>query len=161
VLVLGRFREDRKAVLDHIGRLLEAHGYRYLVFDFTEPDDRNKVETIGLLAGLSRFVIADITEPTSVPLELAMIVPQLNIPVVLLAEKGKPTFSLVDDLQEANRFRVFPTWSYRDLDHLSARFEAVVVRRAEKRVGWLRGGQAPDSAEHARCTSAGAMMPPA
>ena len=103
VLVLGRFRADRKAVLDHVGHLLERHGYRYLVFDFAEPGDRNKIETIGLLAGLSRFVVADITEPTSVALELAVIVSQLNIPVVLLAQKGKPTFSLPGDLRGATR----------------------------------------------------------
>jgi hypothetical protein len=141
VLVLGRFRADRKAVLDHVGNLLGRHGCRYLVFDFAEPDDRNEIETIGLLAGPSRFVVAYITEPSSAPLELAVIVSQLNIPMVLLAQEGKPTFSLAGDLRGANRSRVLPTWVYRDLEHLSARFGDVVVRRAEKRVAWLRGGR--------------------
>ena len=41
-----------------------------MMFDFERPTQRDFTETIKTLAGLSRFIIADITNPKSSPLEL-------------------------------------------------------------------------------------------
>ena len=44
-----------------------------MLFDFERPKERDLIETIKLLAGLSLFVIADVTNPRSTPQELETI----------------------------------------------------------------------------------------
>ena len=48
---------------------------------------------------MSCFVIADITSPRSVPLELEATVPDNKIPFVPIIQKGKPGFSMFTNLQ--------------------------------------------------------------
>ena len=56
VLILGRFIEDRKAVLDAIRDKLRELGFVPMMFDFEKPSQRDFTETIKTLAGLSRFI---------------------------------------------------------------------------------------------------------
>jgi len=82
VLILGRFTPNRKAVLDQIKQQLDKYGYLAVVFDFEVPAGRNLTETVITLAALSKFVIADISDPRSIPQELSAIVPHLpSVPV--------------------------------------------------------------------------------
>jgi hypothetical protein len=62
VLILGRFTE-RKELLDLMADKLRLLGYIPMIFDFDRPTDRDLTETVKTLAGLSRFVTADITNP--------------------------------------------------------------------------------------------------
>src|SRR6266568_3488654 len=70
VLILGRFTPERKAVLDAIREKLRSLNFLPIVFDFERPTTQDFTETIMTLAGLSCFIIADITNPKSSPLEL-------------------------------------------------------------------------------------------
>ena len=88
MLILGRFTE-RKPILEAIRTKLRDIGYVPIVFDFTRPTDRDFTETVRTLAGMSRFIIADITKPKSVPLELQALVPNYMIPMVPIIEKGE------------------------------------------------------------------------
>jgi hypothetical protein len=98
VLLLGRFAPERKVVLDTIRDALRAHDYVPLVFDFEGPVNRNMTETISTLAHISHFVIADITDPRSVPQELERIVPLLpSVPVVPLLQHNDKSWSMFDD----------------------------------------------------------------
>jgi uncharacterized protein YjbI with pentapeptide repeats len=93
VLILGRFTEDRKAVLDAMRDELRQRGYLPILFDFEGPLSRNRDETITLLARLARFVIADISDAKSVLQELRAIVPDLpTLPVqpVIVAAQEEP-----------------------------------------------------------------------
>ena len=47
-----------------------------------------------LLAGLSRFVIVDITNPRSAPLELQATVPEYMIPFVPIIQEGEEPFAM-------------------------------------------------------------------
>ena len=80
VLLLGRFGE-RKAVLDVLREELRKHNYLPILFDFDVPATRDITETVSLLARMARFIIADLTDPTSIPKELEAIVPHLAVPV--------------------------------------------------------------------------------
>jgi hypothetical protein len=62
VLILGRFSDERKAVLDALRDELRNRGYLPILFDFKPSASLEIAETIKVLAGLARFVIADITE---------------------------------------------------------------------------------------------------
>jgi hypothetical protein len=99
VLILGRFSEDRKLVLNALRDALRNKGFLPIVFDFERPKDRDFTETIMTLAGMSCFVIADITKPKSAPLELQAAVPDYMIPFVPILQDGELAFSMFLNLQ--------------------------------------------------------------
>jgi hypothetical protein len=57
VLILGRFTEDRKAVLDALREELRQRNYLPVLFDFEKPHSRNTDETITLLARMARVTL--------------------------------------------------------------------------------------------------------
>jgi uncharacterized protein YjbI with pentapeptide repeats len=83
VLILGRFKEERKQVLDALREVLRNnHNLLPVVFDFDPSTKRDLTETITTLAHISRFIIADLTDAKSLPQELQAIVPNLpSVPV--------------------------------------------------------------------------------
>jgi len=101
VLILGRFTNDRKPVLDAIRTELRtsAYGYVPIVFDFAKPSARDTHETLTLLARMARFVIADITEAKSIPQELVSIVEQLpSLPVQPILLRGGEPWGMYDHI---------------------------------------------------------------
>lgn len=101
VLILGRFSPERKRILDALADALSQHDLLPILFDFTGPASRGTEETVKILAGLSKFVIVDITEPKSSPLELRAIAPDLQVPIFPLIEKGDRPFSMLPDLNRS------------------------------------------------------------
>ena len=82
VLILGRFTAARKEVLEAVRDGLRANNYIPMLVDFDVPSNRDVTETVSTLAHMARFIVADITEPRSVPQELMAIVPSLpSVPV--------------------------------------------------------------------------------
>ena len=77
VLILGRFTPERKVVLDAIRDELRKRDYLPVLFDFEKPASKDLTGTISTLANMARFIIADLTDPSSVPHELARLVPAL------------------------------------------------------------------------------------
>ena len=80
VLILGRFTPERKAVLDVIRDELRKQNYTPVLFDFEKPN-RDLTGTVSILVHLARFIIVDLTDPSSAPHEVAMIAPQTIVPV--------------------------------------------------------------------------------
>src|SRR5262245_31095344 len=54
-------------------------------------------DTVRLLASLSKFVIVDITNPRSAPLELQATVPDTMVPFVPILQQGEEPFSMFVD----------------------------------------------------------------
>lgn len=54
VLILGRFSEERKAVLDALREGLRRYNYLPIMFDFPPSTNQTTVETIKILANMAR-----------------------------------------------------------------------------------------------------------
>ena len=78
VLILGNFSEKTKVVLNEIREYLRKYDYIPIIFDFKKPTSRNLTETVMTLANLSKFVVADLSSPRSIPHELSAIIPRLQ-----------------------------------------------------------------------------------
>src|SRR5579884_2779430 len=133
VLILGRFTPERKAVLDAIREKLRTLNFLPIVFDFERPTARDFTETILTLAGLSCFIIADITNPKSSPLELQATVPNYMIPFVPIIQEGEQPFAMFTDLQNRYHDWVLDTLRYDTPSNLVKVLEQAIVRPALER----------------------------
>jgi hypothetical protein len=133
VLLLGRFTEGRIAVLERLREELRKRGYLPIVFNFDKPETKDFTETVRLLAGLSKFVIADITNPKSAPLELQATVPEMMVPFRPIIEEGEKPFSMLQDLWIKHREWVFEPIYYSSVDALIASLDEKIIRPAEAR----------------------------
>jgi uncharacterized protein YjbI with pentapeptide repeats len=120
VLILGRFSDpQRKSVLDGLREGLRNFDLLPIVFDFDRPTDKDYTETVQTLAGMSMFVIADVTNPKSTPLELEATVKQLKIPYIPIIDTSvdpRPFAMLVDSQKSFNW--VLPTRQYESKEDL-------------------------------------------
>lgn len=97
ILILGRFTPERKEILDVIAERLRELKYLPIIFDFEKIPGQDYTHTVKVLAGLSRFVIADITQPKSIPQEAQAIIPEFKIPFVRIIQKGQTAWSMAED----------------------------------------------------------------
>ncbi|HEY3379812.1 MAG TPA: hypothetical protein VGL77_20250 [Armatimonadota bacterium] len=130
VLILGNFA--RLDILNDIRSILRDRGYCPILFDFSEPKERNTTEVVSILARLSRFIIADISEPRCVPHELAWNVPQLHsVPVLpIIEDDGRPYF-MARDLDAYPWF--MKLYRYRDSASLLSEFDSQIIQPAEEK----------------------------
>jgi hypothetical protein len=133
VLLLGRFTEGRIKVLERLREELRERGYVPIVFNFDKPETKDFTETVRLLAGLSRFVIADVTNPKSAPLELQATVPEIMVPFQPIIEEGQEPFAMLQDLWIKHRDWVFDPIHYSSVDALVASFDKEIIAPAEAR----------------------------
>lgn len=138
VLILGRFTiPERKSVLDTLRNKLREYNLLPIVFDFDRPTDKDFTETIKTLAGLCYFVIADVTNPKSSPLELQATVPDYQIPFVPIIQEGEYPFAMMVDLQSKYNW-VLDTISYDSLDTLIKILKPHIIDPAIKKRDELR-----------------------
>jgi hypothetical protein len=129
VLILGRFSDDRKKVLEAIRKALTERDFIPIVFDFERPTERDFTETIMTLAGMCLFVVADITQPRSAPLELQATVPNYMIPFVPILQKDETPFSMFADLQRKFSW-VLETRTYGTVEDLIEKIDASIIKPA-------------------------------
>jgi hypothetical protein len=135
VLILGRFTEERKNVLYAIRNVLrEQHGLLPILFDFAPSTNRNLTETVQLLASMCRFVIADLTDASSIPQELSHIVP--NFP-------SDPVQPII--LASQREYGMFEHW--RQFRRVLA---GILIRRSKASFGELRYRRDSSSRELAK-----------
>jgi uncharacterized protein YjbI with pentapeptide repeats len=146
VLLLGRFTGGRIAVLERLREELRKRDFMPIVFNFDKPETKDFTETVRLLAGLSRFVIVDITNPRSAPLELQATVPEYMIPFVPILERGEEPFAMFRDLWIKHREWVLDPIRYPSVDRLIEVLDAEIVKPAQVRFAQLLARKA----EHLR-----------
>jgi uncharacterized protein YjbI with pentapeptide repeats len=138
VLILGRFTEERKAVLNALREELRKRDYLPILFDFEKPRGRDTDETITLLARMARFVVADISDAKAVLQELRAIVPDLpSVPVQPIILEIQEESGMFDFYR--NRPSFLPVHRYADQEQLLADLSDKMIRPAELKVRELRG----------------------
>jgi hypothetical protein len=147
VLILGRFLPQQKKVLDRLKEALERRGKIAVIFDFPSPEDREISDTVRFIAGMSEFIVVDLTKASSVPLELQATIPDLMIPVLPIVKSGEAVFAMFSDLQRRYSW-IQPTVSYQDADELVKHVDDAIIARAR------------NAAEQIRKRRAAAVRPP-
>ena len=140
VLILGRFTSERKAVLDAVKTKLTDQGYYPVIFDFDKPASRDLTETVSTLAHLSRFIIADLSDPRAIPHELASIVPTLAIPVQPIIIKSQKPYAMFLDFQKKYHW-VLATYQYTDIEDLVSNLAEQIVTPAEIKAAELQSAK--------------------
>jgi len=138
VLILGRFTDERKAVLEALKSALRAKAYLPILFDFEKPQTRDLTETVTILARMSRFIIADLTDPRSIPLELSQIVPDMpSVPVAPVILVPQEPFAMFEHFKGYNW--VLPLVRYKDVADLLKKLPKSVIERAERKARRRKG----------------------
>ena len=145
--IAASITQGRIAVLERLRENSESAALCRSSSTFDKPETKTTTETVRLLAQLSHLVIADVTSPRSVPLELQATVPEVMVPCQFIIEAGEEPFSMLEDLWIENRDRVFEPLYYSSLDALigaldekiiepaKVRFAELLARKAEKMKG--------------------------
>jgi hypothetical protein len=140
VLILGRFTPERKRTLDALRDALRSRNYLPIVFDFVRPGSRNFTETVLILARLSRFVIADLTDARSVIQEVTAIMHDRvcsKVPVRPLLLDDQREWAMFSDYLE-QRQMIAPL-HYTNDEMLLACLESEVIAPAEQRAREFAG----------------------
>jgi hypothetical protein len=85
---------------------------------------------------MARFVVADLTDPGSIPYELAKIVPDAHVPVQPLLLAGTTTFAMAGDLWLARE--MLPVYHYATPQELLAALPEHVIEPAEAKVAEIQ-----------------------
>ncbi len=135
VLILGRFSEERKPILDALREALRRHlnGYIPVLFDFDPQTEKPVFDTVKTLANLARFVIADLTDPNMIRSELSYIT--ANVPAVPVQPLIQEGAKLPVEYETWVLYRSFlPLYSYADLSHLLASLNESIITPVEAHV---------------------------
>jgi uncharacterized protein YjbI with pentapeptide repeats len=108
VLILGRFTPERKAVLDELRDALRQRDYLPVLFDFDKPASKDLTGTVQTLANMARFIIADLTDPSCIPHELAILVPSTVVPVQPILLEGQHEYAMFVDLKRRHHWVLEP-----------------------------------------------------
>jgi hypothetical protein len=113
-----------------------SRDYLPILFDFAVPATRDITETVTLLARIARFIIADLTDPSSIPKELEAIVPHVAVPVQPLLEGASRPYAMFKDYWKYDW--VLPVYGYTRLEPLLAALGENVIAPAEAKVKALQ-----------------------
>jgi Pentapeptide repeats (8 copies) len=137
VLILGRFTPERKVVLDAVRDELRKLDYLPIIFDFDKPAGKDLTGSVTTLANMARFIVADLTDPSSIPYELAIVVPTTMVPVQPIILSAKSEFAMFDDLRKRHHWVLKP-YRYDTPLELIANLADRVISPAEAKASGLR-----------------------
>ena len=131
VLILGRFGDHLEVLLKIKERITLTNKYVPILFDWDTCESQlDLLETIQLLAGLSKFIIVDLTSPNSVPAELQAILSNIMIPVIPILKDNQREFGVYSFTNKYNW--VNGIIKYDTIDQILSKFNKAIIKPAEK-----------------------------
>lgn len=137
VLILGRFTDQRKSVLQGVKVRLVELGYVPVIFDFKKPENTDHMEPVLLIAQLARFVLADFSDPKVILEEVPRIADNTSTVIMPIIEQGHPEPSTLHNLR-VNRLSVLNTFHYKDKDDLLRSLDKGILPQVEAKIVELR-----------------------
>lgn len=136
VLILGMFTSERKVILNALRKALRQKNYLPILVDFENSASRDVTETIGSLARLARFIIADLTNTERISQVLQSLVPNLPSvtvrPIIQNGQKGCTEYELFK-----HSSWVMPLLEYEDEAWLLANLTTKIIEPAEAKASFL------------------------
>jgi hypothetical protein len=126
-------------VLERLREELRKRDYVPIVFNFNKPETKDFRETVRLLADLSKFVIADITNPKSSPLRAQATVPEIMVPLQPIVEQGREALRHAAGLVDQAPRLVFEPIEYMSVGRLVETIDTEIIRHAEALGGFGAG----------------------
>ncbi|GAK56068.1 pentapeptide repeat protein [Candidatus Vecturithrix granuli] len=80
VILLGRFGQERKPVLDELRDALRQHDYMPVLLDFHRPENQDFTHLVTTITRFARFIIVDFTQPKTILKPAAYIVRTTLLP---------------------------------------------------------------------------------
>ena len=130
VLILGRFSGNRKIILDQIKDELRTIGYVPIIFEFQKPDNKDYLEPVLLISQLSRFIIADFSDPKIILEEIPRIVDNTSAVIIPIIEKGQREPSTLYNIR-INRLSILDTYIYESSKDLLENINTELINKAE------------------------------
>ena len=132
VLILGRFTSARKPTLELIRREISTKPRQYvpILFDFDRPHELTMLESVLRFAAVSRFVIADLSDPKWVLAEFGKIVGAFNslpiVPIIHASQREDEVVAYVEGFRSAHK-----VVRYRDEAHLCSILDSEILKAGE------------------------------
>lgn len=117
VLLLGRFTSARKEILDKLKIELSKQQYIPIIFDFQKPINKDFIESVLIIAQLSKFIIADFSDPKIILEEVPAIVRNTSTVVLPILKIGEQEPETLNNLR-VNHLSISKTFFYDDLNDL-------------------------------------------
>ncbi|WP_291134361.1 pentapeptide repeat-containing protein [Flavobacterium sp. UBA7663] len=137
VLILGRFTPERMKILNLLREELRHKNYLPILFDFENSANRDITETVTTLATLSKFIIADISDPKSIPQELAQIIPHMpSLPVQPIILSGQKPYGMFEHFTRYSW--VLDTIEYDDDEHIKSAILDEIINACENKILEIR-----------------------
>jgi len=142
ILILGRFTPERKPVFEALRERLRSRSYLPVFVDFQKPESRDLTDVIFTLARMSKFIIVDLTEANSFPLELQHVIPQLpSVPVqtLILNSRVRNSGDELALIYQIGRFPwVLEPYKYENQSELLESIDEKIIVPAERRAKSLK-----------------------
>lgn len=134
VLLLGKFKEGGLELLKSVGEMLRQRNYIPMIFDFDPSEHTNLIENVTTMAGLSRFVLANL-EGNSVPAELAKVTSNYRNPLIgwIHDDKHKAVYAMFKDVAALENVQYF---TYTNKNNLERQLDKV-ISKAEQYIQML------------------------
>jgi hypothetical protein len=129
VLIFGRFTEGRVKIVDQLADGLRSRNYVPLSMNFDKPGTKDFTEVAAVLTRLSRFVIADVTNPRSMPLELQANLSVTGVPIAPIIEEGQAPFAMLNDLLVKHP-EVLDVVNYSSVERLVEELDRAIIKPA-------------------------------
>lgn len=139
VLLLGKFKEGGLELLQTVGDILRKWNYIPIIFDFEPSSHTNLIENVVTMAGLSKFVLANL-EGSSVPAELAKVTSNFKTPVIawINEDKKELVYAMFSDIIVMDNVQFFTYTNPHNLESQLAKFikvaEEYVITMSRKKV---------------------------